>query len=117
MTFICLMKKYNIMIYNFKKFNERLRISDLDENTASQIKNNLLFRLKELRTSILLNMDIKIDSRTILRQFTKEFTKEIIDELNIEEFINDINDILDSESVTKRKVRDHFQKLYDKIKK
>ena len=62
-------------------------------------------------------MDIKIDSRTILRQFTKEFTKEIIDELNIEEFINDINDILDSESVTKRKVRDHFQKLYDKIKK
>ena len=49
MTFICLMKKYNIMIYNFKKFNERLRISDLDENTASQIKNNLLLTILYLK--------------------------------------------------------------------
>lgn len=117
MTFTFLMKKYKKMIYNFKKFNEELRISDLDENTSSQIKKNLLFRLKEYRTSILLNMDEKSDTRTILRQFTKEFTKELCDELDIKNFLDEINNILKREDVTKRMIRDHFKKLYDKINK
>lgn len=105
------------MIYNFKKFNEELRISDLDEKTSSKIKENLLFRLKEYRTSILLNMDEKTDTKTILRQFTKEFTKELIDDLDISEFLDKINDILKSEDVTKRMIRDHFKELYKKIEK
>ena len=117
MTFIFSMKKYNNMIYNFKKFNEELKMSDLDENTSSQIKDNLLFRLKEYRTSILLNMDEKTDSKTIFRQFTKEFTKELIDDLDIEEFLNEINNILSKEDVTKRMIRDHFKELYNIINK
>ena len=115
MTFTFLMKKYNKMIYNFKKFNEELRISDLDEKTSKSIKDNLLFRLKEYRTSILLNMDEKSDTRTILRQFTKEFTKELCDDLKMEEFLNEINEILKKEDVTKRMIRDHFKLLYKKI--
>jgi predicted hydrocarbon binding protein len=111
------MKKYNIMIYNFKKFNEELKISDLDENTSSQIKDNLLFRLKEYRTSILLNMDKKIDSKTIIRELNKEFTKELCDDLELEDFLNEINNILSLEDVTKRMIRDHFKKLYDEINK
>ena len=117
MTFIYLTKKYNNMIYNFKKFNEELKMYDLDENTLSQINDNLLFRLKEYRTSILLNMDKKIDSRTILRELNKEFTKEFMDDLGLEDFLNEVNNILSLEEVTKRMIRDHFKKLYDKINK
>ena len=105
------------MIHNFKKFNEELKMSDLDDKTSKTIKANLLFRLKEYRTSILLNMDEKTDTRTIFKQFTKEFTKELCDSLDIKEFLNEINNILKKEDVTKRMVRDHFKKLYDKINK
>lgn len=117
------------MIKKFKKFNERLNISDLDDKTSSTIKYNLLFRLKEYRTYILSNIDIvdneiiyknfnNIDIRTIKRELIQEFTETTYNDFNMDTFLNDINDILNlKEKNVRLLIIERFKKLYDVINK
>lgn len=117
------------MVYNFKKFNERLNISDLDDKTSSTIKYNLIFRLKEYRTYILSNIDIvdnkviyknfeNIDIRIIKRELIQEFTETTYNNLDMDVFLNDINDILNlKEKNVRFLIIERFKKLYDIINK
>lgn len=118
------------MLKKFLNFiNEELNISEMDDNSIETLKNNLLFRLSELRTSVLNNIIYnfstnkveykdfnEVDSRTILRQFRNEFTDEVVEELNIEAFLRKVNQLLElKKRNTKRKVRETFDDYYKSI--
>jgi len=118
------------MLKKFLNFiNEELNISDMDDNSIETLKNNLLFRLSELRTSVLNNIIYnfstnkveykdfnEVDNRTILRQFKNEFTDEVVEELNIEAFLRKVNQLLElKKRNTKRKIRETFDDYYKSI--
>jgi polyphosphate kinase len=118
------------MLKRFLNFiNEELNISDMDDNSIETLKSNLLFRLGELRDSVLNNIIYdfstnkveyndfsEVDTRTILRQFKNEFTDEVVEEINIEAFLRKINQLLElKKRNTKRKVREAFNDYYKSI--
>jgi polyphosphate kinase 2 len=118
------------MIFDFKKFiNEEISISKLDEDTLKATKEHLMFRLGEYRTYILANIEYnfttnkieyknfdRIDIKVIMRELVNEYTQEFVNELNIEAFLNKINQILDlRKRNTKRNVRESFDEYYQTI--
>lgn len=117
------------MIFNFTKFNEEVRIEDMDEKTLDATKKHLMFRLGEYKNYILANIVYnmttnkveykdfdRIDIRVILRELSNEYTSEFIEELNIETFLRKVNQILDlKKRNTKRKVREAFDEYYQSI--
>jgi polyphosphate kinase 2 len=117
------------MIIDFKKFNEEISISKLDDATLKDTKQQLMFRLGEYRTYILANINYngitnkieyknfdRIDIKVIMRELVNEYTQEFVNELNIEAFLRKINQILDlRKRNTKRKVREAFDEYYQTI--
>jgi polyphosphate kinase 2 len=118
------------MIFDFNKFiNEEISISKLDEDTLKATKEHLMFRLGEYRTYILANIEYnfttnkieyknfdRIDIKVIMRELVNEYTQEFVNELNIEAFLNKINQILDlRKRNTKRNVRESFDEYYQTI--
>ena len=117
------------MIIDFKKFNEEISISKLDDATLKDTKQQLMFRLGEYRTYILANINYngltnkieyknfdRIDIKVIMRELVNEYTQEFVNELNIEAFLRKINQILDlRKRNTKKKVRESFDEYYQTI--
>ena len=117
------------MIFNFKKFNEEISISTLDENTLKVIIDNFKYRLREYRTYILANIEYdlktnkveyknfeKIDIKIIMRELINEFTSDFIEEVNVETFLRKLNQILElRKRNTKRRIRESFDEYYQTI--
>ena len=102
------------MIIDFKKFNEEISISKLDDATLKDTKQQLMFRLGEYRTYILANINYngltnkieyknfdRIDIKVIMRELVNEYTQEFVNELNIEAFLRKVNQILDLRKIKK----------------
>ena len=117
------------MIFKFRKFNEEISISNIDDATLKSTKDNFKFRLNEYRTYMLANIEYnlktnkveyknfdKIDIKTIIRELTNEFTLEFIQELNVETFLRKLNQILElKKRNTKRKIREAYDEYYQSI--
>ena len=117
------------MILNFKKFNEEISISTLDENTLKSTVDHFKFRLSEYRTSILANIEYnfltnkveykhfdKVDIKVMMRELVNEYTTEFVQEINVEAFLRKLNQILElRKRNTKRKVREAFDEYYQTI--
>jgi len=118
------------MIYNFLKYiKEELKIDKLDYKTLDSIKRNLMFRLNEYRSYILSNIEYevstdkliyknfeKIDIPIIIRELKNEFSEDFIKELNTEDFLTNLNQILElRKRNTKKKIRQEFEKYYNYI--
>ncbi len=117
------------MIFSFKKFNEEISISTLDEKTLKTTVDNFKFRLNEYRTYILANINYnlttnkveykdfdKIDIKVIIRELINEYTEEFVQETNVETFLRKLNQILEiKKRNTKRKIRETFDEYYRTI--
>lgn len=118
------------MISNFFNFlNEEISIEKMDDKSLDTLLSNLLFRLSEFRTSLLLNINYNlktnkvefaefesIDIPVLMRQLNNEFTQEVVSELNIETFLRKINQILElKRRNTKRVVRETFDEYFQTI--
>lgn len=117
------------MIFSFKKFNEEISISTLDEKTLKATVDNFKFRLNEYRTYILANINYnfttnkieykdfdKIDIKVIMRELINEYTEEFVQEINVETFLRKLNQILElKRRNTKRKIRESFDEYYQTI--
>lgn len=112
-----------------KPIFEEIKISELDQNSLTEIKRNFKFRLGEYKTYILSNIVVdepsgevilknfeSIDIKVILRELNNEFTPEVVEELNVESFLRKLNQILELKKRNiKRKIREAFDEYYTSI--
>jgi len=112
-----------------KPLFEEITISELDQNSLTEIKRNFKFRLGEYKTYILSNIVVdepsgevilknfeSIDIKVILRELNNEFTPEVVEELNVESFLRKLNQILELKKRNiKRKIREAFDEYYTSI--
>ena len=112
-----------------KPLFEEITISELDQNSLTEIKRNFKFRLGEYKTYILSNIVVdepsgevilknfeSIDIKVILRELNNEFTSEVVEELNVESFLRKLNQILELKKRNiKRKIREAFDEYYTSI--
>ena len=116
---------------HIKKYNEELKIDDIDDKNLKTLKNNYLDRLEEYRQYILTNIEYnlktnkieykeftRINKAIITRELYNEFTKEFIQDLNLESFLRKLNNIMKSKARdTKKKIREEFKKYISTINK
>jgi polyphosphate kinase 2 len=118
-----------------RRINEEIKIREMDPKSLDTLKDNLLFRLKEIKDYILSNLVYnantnkiefktfdKIDINAILAQLSNEFSEEVVQELNMEAFFRKINQIFElRKRNTKRKTREefdiYFQSIEDRIQR
>lgn len=113
------------MIFNFKQFiKEELKISQINDETLSVLKQNIKDRLFEYKTYLLSNINVKnkhvtykdfdrIEKRTIIRELNNEFTPEFIQELKLEDFIDKIEKIYsEKDRFIKKQIREAFREYF-----
>lgn len=115
------------MILKFLQFiKEELKISQINDKTLDVFKQNIKDKLVEYKTYLLFNIEVtdgqviykdfdRIEKRTMIRELTNEFTQELFEELELDQFIENLDTLYSDKKniMIKKKIRNLFREYFE----